>query len=93
MQGHYNQSRPPARSGSSGSQMQSGRGAIAQGVASGQIGGAYGPYSVSFWFLVRVKPAVNMLALQVSSIIIAEQRRPQPFTIQRCPLRSLFCDG
>ncbi|KAG0704274.1 glycoside hydrolase family 16 protein [Suillus ampliporus] len=45
MQGPYNQSRPPARSGSSGSQMQSGRGAIAQGVASGQIGGGYGPYS------------------------------------------------
>jgi hypothetical protein len=47
MQAPYNQSRPPARSGSAGSQMQSGRGAIAQGVASGQIGGGYGPYSVS----------------------------------------------
>lgn len=47
MQGPFNQSRPPARSASSGSQMQSGRGAIAQGVASGQIGGGYGPYSVS----------------------------------------------
>ncbi|KAG1906505.1 glycoside hydrolase family 16 protein [Suillus fuscotomentosus] len=45
MQAPYNQSRPPARSGSAGSQMQSGRGAIAQGVASGQIGGGYGPYS------------------------------------------------
>jgi hypothetical protein len=43
----YNQPRPPARSGSSGGQMQSGRGAIAKGVANGQIGGGYGPYSVS----------------------------------------------
>jgi len=51
MQGPYNQSRLPARSGSSGSQMQPGRGAIAQGVVNGQIGGGYGPYSVSTLFL------------------------------------------
>ncbi|KAH7920476.1 glycoside hydrolase family 16 protein [Leucogyrophana mollusca] len=44
-QAPYNASRPPARTPSAGSQMQSGRGAIAQGVASGAIGGGYGPYS------------------------------------------------
>jgi len=42
--------RKPARTPSVNSQykqtMQSGRGAIAAGVASGQIGGGYGPYSV-----------------------------------------------
>lgn len=39
-------SRPPARSTSLNSQFQPGRGAIAQGVATGAIGGSYGPYSV-----------------------------------------------
>ncbi|KAG8214648.1 glycoside hydrolase family 16 protein [Butyriboletus roseoflavus] len=38
-------SRAPARSSSLNSQFQPGRGAIAQGVATGAIGGAYGPYS------------------------------------------------
>jgi hypothetical protein len=43
----YNPSRPPARASSVNSQFQPpGRGAIAQGVASGAIGGSYGPYSV-----------------------------------------------
>ncbi|KAH7885230.1 glycoside hydrolase family 16 protein [Phlebopus sp. FC_14] len=41
----YNPARPPARSSSVSSQFQPGRGAIAQGVASGAIGGGYGPYS------------------------------------------------
>lgn len=47
---YYNQPRSPTRtpSGSSNQhhQMQAGRGAIAMGVASGAIGGGYGPYSV-----------------------------------------------
>ncbi|KAL0960926.1 hypothetical protein HGRIS_005933 [Hohenbuehelia grisea] len=41
-------SRPPARTSSANSRsnnIQAGRGAIAHGVASGQIGGGYGPYS------------------------------------------------
>ncbi|KIJ62624.1 glycoside hydrolase family 16 protein [Hydnomerulius pinastri MD-312] len=42
----YNPARPPARSTSVSSQMQpGGKGAIAQGVASGAIGSGYGPYS------------------------------------------------
>ncbi|KAG9315728.1 glycoside hydrolase family 16 protein [Chiua virens] len=45
MQGSQSSSRPPARSSSLSSQFQPGRGAIAQGVATGAIGGSYGPYS------------------------------------------------
>ncbi|KAI6103091.1 glycoside hydrolase family 16 protein [Pisolithus croceorrhizus] len=42
----YNTSRPPGRTSSRSSvQIQTGRGAIAQGVASGVIGAGYGPYS------------------------------------------------
>jgi len=44
--------RPPIRSSSAGSHMHSGRGAIAQGVATGAIGAGYGPYSVRFLFLL-----------------------------------------
>ncbi|KAH7914275.1 glycoside hydrolase family 16 protein [Hygrophoropsis aurantiaca] len=44
-QAQYAPNMPPVRQPSAGSQMQSGRGAIAQGVASGVIGGGYGPYS------------------------------------------------
>jgi beta-glucan synthesis-associated protein KRE6 len=41
--------RPPARSSSIGStsRVPASRGAVAQGVATGAIGGGYGPYSVS----------------------------------------------
>lgn len=46
MQGSQSASRQPARSSSLNSQFQPGRGAIAQGVATGAIGGSYGPYSV-----------------------------------------------
>ena len=46
MQGQQPVSRPTARSSSLSSQFQPGRGAIAQGVATGAIGGSYGPYSV-----------------------------------------------
>lgn len=46
MHGSQTAPRPPARSSSLNSQFQSGRGTIAQGVATGVIGGAYGPYSV-----------------------------------------------
>jgi hypothetical protein len=49
--GSYYQARSPTRtpSGSSNQhQVQSGRGAIAMGVASGAIGAGYGPYSVRF---------------------------------------------
>ena len=84
MQGPYNQSRPPARSRSSGSQMQPGRGAIAQGVANGQIGSGYGPYSVSLLVLSFCVELVVNKPLQVQSILITEQRRPQPFTVQCC---------
>lgn len=46
MQRSQSASRPAARSSSVSSQFQPGRGAIAQGVATGAIGGGYGPYSV-----------------------------------------------
>jgi hypothetical protein len=46
MQRSQSAPRAPARSSSVSSQFQPGRGAIAQGVATGAIGGGYGPYSV-----------------------------------------------
>ena len=55
MTGSQSAARPAARSTSLNSQFQSGRGAIAQGVATGAIGSSYGPYSVRlvpFSFLI-----------------------------------------
>ncbi|KAF8442849.1 glycoside hydrolase family 16 protein [Boletus edulis BED1] len=45
MQRSQSTSRAPARSSSLSGHLQPGRGAIAQGVATGAIGGSYGPYS------------------------------------------------
>ncbi len=49
----YNPARPPQRSASAASvHVQQGRSSVAQGVASGAIGGAYGPYSVCILLVV-----------------------------------------
>lgn len=45
----YNQARgPPPQRSTSAASVHQGRGSIAQGVATGAIGGAYGPYSVCY---------------------------------------------
>lgn len=88
MQRSRSASRPPARSSSIGSHFQSGRGAIAQGVATGAIGGGYGPYSVCLASLFFDSPYIHRLIVQP-----CYDPRQQPFSelaVQRRTFRSLL---
>ena len=77
--------RPPPKSSSHMNQMQSGRGAITQGVATGAIGAAYGPYSVRsclFFYLFFILEHI----FPVSATLNSRPRHFQPFTFEWSPL-------
>lgn len=60
--------RPPNRSSSTGStsQMRPSRGPIAQGVATGAIGNAYGPYSVRLWSFAMFDTVIDLRSVSSS---------------------------